>query len=195
MSRTIIYIWNAALTIALIGLIVYVSGAKKTNANGNVLTGDGKGAMIAYVNTDTLLEHYNYFKANRDRLDAKQKQMEQELTNAGSALQSEYESIQRRLNSMSASEAKQAEANLQSKQEALMQRRDALGEQMNEEMKNMDDELYKKIQAYLAEYNKEHKFAYILGFTRSGGILLADPKLDITKEVLEGMNKAYDKEK
>ena len=108
MSRTIIYIWNAALTIALIGLIVYVSGAKKTNANGNVLTGDGKGAMIAYVNTDTLLEHYNYFKANRDRLDAKQKQMEQELTNAGSALQSEYESIQRRLNSMSASEAKQA---------------------------------------------------------------------------------------
>lgn len=195
MSRTIIYIWNAALTIALIGLIVYVAGNKKSTSNGNVLAGDGKGASIAYVNTDTLLEHYNYFKANRDRLDAKQKQMEQELTNAGSALQAEYEGIQRRLNSMSAAEAKQAEATLQSKQESLMQRRDALGEQMNEEMKKMDDELYKKIQLFLAEYNKDHKFAYILGFTRTGGILLADPKLDITKDVLDGMNKAYDKEK
>ncbi len=195
MSRTIIYIWNAALTIALIGLIVFVSGNKKSTSNGNVLSGDGKGASIAYVNTDSLLEHYNYFKANRDRLDAKQKQMEQELTNAGNALQAEYEGIQRRLNSMSAAEAKQAEAALQSKQESLMQRRDALGEQMNDEMKKMDDELYKKIQSYLGEYNKEHKFAYILGFTRTGGILLADPKLDITKEVLEGMNKAYDKEK
>jgi outer membrane protein len=195
MSRTIIYIWNAALTIALIGLIIFVAGKGKNNNKGNVLAGDGNGPVIAYVNTDTLLEHYNYFKANRDRLDAKQKQMEQELTNAGTALQAEYEGIQRRLNAMSASEAKQAEATLQSKQESLMQRRDALGEQMNEEMKKMDDELYKKIQAYLAEYNKEHKYAYILGFTRTGGILLADPKLDITKEILDGMNKAYDKEK
>jgi outer membrane protein len=194
MSRTIIYIWNAALTITLIGLIVYVSSNKKTSSS-SVLAGDGKGAVIAYVNTDSLLEHYNYFKTNRDRLESKQKQMEQDLTNAGNALQSEYEGIQRRLNSMSAAEAKQAEENLQRKQESLLQRRDALGEQMNEEMKKMDDELYQKIQSYLREYNKEHKYAYILGFTRTGGILFADTKLDITKDVLDGMNKAYDKEK
>ena len=46
------------------------------------------------------------------------------------------------------------------------------------------------IQAFLKTYNKGKKYDYIL--SRSGdNILLANPKYDITKEVVAGLNKRY----
>ena len=46
------------------------------------------------------------------------------------------------------------------------------------------------IQSFLVQYNKDKKFDYII--SKAGdNILLANKKLDITDEVVKGLNKRY----
>jgi outer membrane protein len=52
--------------------------------------------------------------------------------------------------------------------------------------------LHDSIQNFLASYNKTHKYDYIL--SKSGdNILLANPKMNITEDVIKGLNKRYKK--
>ena len=48
------------------------------------------------------------------------------------------------------------------------------------------------IQQYLEEYNKEHNFAAILTTTEASNVVIVGaPALDITQEVVEGLNAEY----
>jgi hypothetical protein len=42
--------------------------------------------------------------------------------------------------------------------------------------------------------NKSGRYQFIFGYTQEGGILLANDSLNITKYVLEGLNKKYAEE-
>ena len=51
------------------------------------------------------------------------------------------------------------------------------------------------IMEYLKEYNSDNKFSYIFSYSFGGGLLYASDALDITTEVMEGINKKYQTEK
>ena len=58
------------------------------------------------------------------------------------------------------------------------------------EQQKLTMEMRDSIQAFLKTYNKAKKYDYIL--SRSGdNILLANPKFDITRDVVAGLNKRY----
>jgi Skp family chaperone for outer membrane proteins len=51
------------------------------------------------------------------------------------------------------------------------------------------------IKAFLKEYNKDYGFTYVLAYSsEAGGILLGDPALDVTKDVVAGLNDIYEAE-
>jgi outer membrane protein len=52
--------------------------------------------------------------------------------------------------------------------------------------------LYAKLSSYLKEYNKGKNYTFILGYQKGGGILFANDSLDITREVLDGLNKEFE---
>ena len=55
-------------------------------------------------------------------------------------------------------------------------------------------ELRKRINDYLTEYNKDGRYSMILTNSEATiNVLYAAPGSDITKEVIEGLNKAYKK--
>ena len=71
--------------------------------------------------------------------------------------------------------------------EALQQR---LGAEYQNEVAKYNKALADSVHNYLAQFNKDKKYAMILA--KSGdNILYADKSLDITNEVIKGMNKAY----
>ncbi len=51
------------------------------------------------------------------------------------------------------------------------------------------------IMEYLTEYNSDNRFSMIFSYSFGGGLLFADEGLDITSEVLEGINIKYEAEK
>ena len=76
-----------------------------------------------------------------------------------------------------------------------MQRKEELQDAYGKKLQDMNDMLATKIHDYLKTYNKEKKIDYILGYQKGSGILFAKDELDVTPEVLKGMNETYSKEK
>ena len=68
-------------------------------------------------------------------------------------------------------------------------------QEINEEQVVMMNQLGDAIQTYLTKYNEEKQYAMIL--TNSGGapVITADAALDITDDVLAGLNEEYIKSK
>ncbi len=177
-----------------VAVLFYLHFASK-NTGGSAAKSDNSNEQIVYVNTDTLLEHYEFFKKAKTELQKRGDEIESELAGASESIQNEYASAQNRINSMSATEAKTTQDRLERKQQALLQRKEQLNDDYNMQMKKMNDELTAKIHDFLKEYSKDKGYKFILGYTKSGEILYAKDALDITQEVLKGMNEAYKKEK
>jgi len=52
-----------------------------------------------------------------------------------------------------------------------------------------------KLRDYIKEYNKNAGYSYVLAYASSGQVLFAADSLDITDEIVDGLNKQYDEGK
>ena len=160
-----------------------------------VLAADSGNTMgaVAFVNTDTLLEKFESFRAMKQNLERKNQQAEAELGQRMKALESEYMDVQRKIQAgtMTESLIKDAEQTLGRKQQELAMLREQRAGQLLEEEKNMSKKLNDQVFEYMQEYAPAHRLKYVLGYTRGGGILYAADSLDITPEVLDGLNRKF----
>jgi outer membrane protein len=53
----------------------------------------------------------------------------------------------------------------------------------------MGDSVHSRLVAVLKDLNKSNNYFYVMGYQRGNGILFANDSLDITKQVLEELNK------
>ena len=83
-----------------------------------------------------------------------------------------------------------ARQDLTSEQQDLAELEQRLMGELANEQQQLTMEMRDSIQAFLKTYNKAKKYDYIL--SRSGdNILLANPRFDITRDVVNGLNKRY----
>ena len=148
---------------------------------------------VAFVNTDTLLQKFDSFKKMRASFEKRSAQAEAELQTRSRALQTEYLDIQKKVQAGTMTETliKDAEQTLMRKQQELELLRDTKTGQLMEEEKNLSQKLNDQIHNFMQEYAPAHGLKYVLGYTRGGGILYAADSLDITYNVLEGLNQKY----
>src|SRR6185369_9239654 len=149
---------------------------------------------IAFVNSDSLLDQYNYFKNKKSELEEKQSKMKNELKAESLKLQHEAEEYQQRAATMSEQERGKREEELMVKQQSLMQKKDDLLSKLDDEQNKTYEDLYSKLTGFMKEFNKKKNYSFILGFQKGGGILFANDSLNITKEVVAGLNEDYKKE-
>lgn len=146
---------------------------------------------IAFVNSDTLMKQYRLFDSFKDKIENRKNELENQMSRRVRDFEREVEDFQKKIQSyaISSSEAQRIEADLMQKQEQLLM----LRESMSEELINMEYEhqaaLFDSIINAIEVYNEKHNFDYVLGYARGSGILLANEKYDITKEVLEILNR------
>lgn len=152
---------------------------------------DLKPSQFVYVNSDTLLEKFEMTKVIRKELESSRKTSENNFQSKVQAFQSEIQNLQERATSMTQEqgEAKQRELALREQQLGEMQVQ--LQEQLGKKEAEKTEALHKFISDYLKR-NYSDKYTYILGYSQGGGILLANESLDITSEVVKGLNKEYE---
>ncbi len=146
---------------------------------------------IAYVNSDSLLKNYDFFKKIEKDLTAKRDKLNKEYQNRAMGLQKEIENFQRTAGNMTISQARAVEEDLKKKQQNLMMYQDQLTQQLMKDEADKNAELYDKVSEYLREYGKNKNLHIVLTYTKGSGILYADDMLDITDEVIAGLNEAY----
>lgn len=145
-------------------------------------------APIVYVNTDSLLDNYTYFKQKRAQLEKKQERLENELDAAVSALEKEVEQYQNQAGTMTPTLRQITEENLMKKEQDILKKRQDLLKQFRDEEEKVQEEIHDDLNNFLKEFNKDKNYSFILGYSRGSGILLAHDSLDITGAVLQGLN-------
>ena len=153
-------------------------------------TGGPATGKIAYVNVDSLQTKYVFWKTEADALTAEQARVESELQRSAQQLQNEYAAFQQKAQSgaLTEAEGKSKQQQLGQMQQSLETRRTTLAEQLQAKQIAFSEKLQKNIDEYLAVYNKDNKYDYIMSYTKSGQILYANKALDITEDVLKGLN-------
>lgn len=182
---------NVVLAIAVAALFYLRYKDKQDEAAPAPVAVEAKGKPIVYVNVDSLLTKYEYFKDVRRVLESRRFQLESELQTRGRSLQNEVAFFQQRAPTMTQEQGRATEAALQKKQQDIVAFRDQSAQRLQVEEQGKNEELYNRIAAYLKKYNKQNKYEYVLGYTKGGGILFADASLDATKRILDGLNAEY----
>jgi outer membrane protein len=185
-------ILNGVLLVAVIVLFVLHFSSQKSN--GGAMTGGSSGPSnlkIAYVNQDTVLKYYEYVKINADKLDAKVKSSYQQLENRQQSLQREVQQYRANVNTLTIGQAQAVEQDLQQKGQNLQMFEQQLSQEMADEQQRISNELYKKITDFLKTYSKEKGIEVILKLDRGSDVLYGGDSLDISKDVVKGLNDAW----
>jgi len=158
-----------------------------------------KGAIV-YFNLDKVLEEYDMANDLRSVVETKVNSIQQEVNRRGNKLEKDIAAFQDKIDKglLTRSVAEVQSADLQKRQQDFQNYAAQKQQEIAEEQQVMLNQIADAIKAYLDEYNAEKQFAMIL--TTQGGILpapvaVASPELDVTEEVLAGLNEAYVKTK
>jgi outer membrane protein len=182
-------------TMIVIVLIVISCNKKQAPATATSEPADKTG-MILYVNSDSLLSNYDYFKDVKKTFEENSRKKQAELTSKGQAFQQEVAAYQRNANTMSADQRAVTEERLARKQQELATYNQNAGNELSAQEAAENEKLYNKVADYLKAHAKEKGYKYVLTYSKSNPVVLyGDESLDITKEIVDGLNAEYKKEK
>ena len=153
--------------------------------------GAGGGVRIAYVDIDTFEANYEYLKQKREEFNKRQETMQGELERSAQQYQNNVEAFQRKIQSgnISQAEGEATQKQLLQMQQSLRLREQALTEQLLKEKDAFNQKLHDELNSFLKDYNKDRKYDFILSYSELGSqILLTNKQLDITQDVIRGMN-------
>lgn len=185
-------ILNVVLTIA-VAVLYYLHFKDRQPAVETVSAKptEAKGRAIVYVNVDSLLTKYDFFKDTQKVLESKRFQLENDLATKGRNLQNKVAFFQQRAATMTQEQGRATEASLQKEQQDILAYRERAAQNLAAEEQSKNKQLYDQIYDYLKKINAQNKYEFVLGYTKGGGILFADPAADQTKAILDGLNKEY----
>ena len=144
---------------------------------------------IAYVELDSLNENITYIKAKRKELETEQKSIEAEQENGYKGLQAQKDNFLKKGAAITQEEAQQFQSALLQQQQQIDGKKQAASQKLSEKSFNFMDDIQKNLKEFLAAYNKDKKYMYIL--TTGTGLdymVYKDSSLNITNEVIRGMN-------
>lgn len=207
MSKYISLGFNVVLTVAVAVLYYLHFGSKSSSATTVVPASDSTGTPaviipeseikkngIVFVNTDTLLENYDFYNSSKKSLEARQKKAEASLNSAYNALQQEAMLFQKKAQEgqLTQEEGARKEQELMMKQQELMQNKEKQAGALMEEQQRLSEQLNKKLIDYVRRFSKDKSYTYVLGYTGlSSNILFKNDSLDITRPILNGLNEEY----
>jgi len=168
------------------------SASVSTADQGSSVPSDVK---IAFITSDSILERYEYLKVNKEQLEEKTKKMDQEYRSRAQGLQNEIAAYQRNVGSMTLTQVRATEEDLGKKQQNLQLYQQSLGQQLMEEEQKLNKELYDRVTAFLKKYGAEHDLQVVLKYDPTSDVLYGGKALDITNDVIKGLNDGYQIEK
>lgn len=185
---------NIVLLVA-VGVLYYLHFAAPAGTAKSDEARPASDLQIAYINSDTVLKYYDYLKVSRDQLEAKTKKMEQDLRNRAQGLQNEFAAYQRNVSNMTLGQVKATEEDLTKKQQNFQMYQQSLNQEMMQEEAKLNKALYDRITAYLDKYGKEKGLQVVLKYDPTSDVLHVAEGLDISQDVIKGLNEEYKVEK
>ncbi len=190
---------SLALNVLLLAAVGYLyfdhfsnGKSKAGNNKGEVMAAKDSNcnkAHIAYVELDSMYENITYIKQRRTEMEAKQKRIEGEWETGMRGLEARKNEFLKRGAAITQQEAEVFQGQLIQQQQQIESKKQQAGQALSEESFSFTENVQKSLRDFLNEYNKEKKYMYIL--TTGTGLdylVYKDPVLNITSDVVKGMN-------
>ena len=197
---------NTSLILSIISLVAVVAfgilsltGGKSTEAQaeGNATEVAASKGSIVYIDLDRILMEYDMANDLRSVVETKVQNIQAEVTRRGKKLENDVIEFQNKIDKglLTRTNAEVQSQKLQQQELEFNNYAAQKEQEVQEEQVVMMNQLGDAIQTFIAKYNEQKQYAMIL--TNSGGapVLVADPALDITDDVLAGLNEEYIKSK
>lgn len=193
--KNLSYIFNGILVLAIAVLyFLHFSNTKEISTNKTVgtdsTTSFNTSPNIVYVNSDSLLNNYSYYHKIKTQMEIKSKNAEADLMRRQKSLQSELQKYQENGGTMTMDQRQKAEESLQRKDMELRAYGQSLSQNLQAEEAKLTEDLFNKVSDFLKKYAEGKPYQYILSYSKQSNILFATDSLDITKDVLKGLNES-----
>ncbi|MCT4616305.1 MAG: OmpH family outer membrane protein [Marinifilaceae bacterium] len=166
------------------------------NNNNNEQAGGSKEGDIVYINTDSLLLNYNFAKDINEKFLKKQEDSRAELNFKLKKLNQEAVDFQKKIQNngfLTRQRAEQAQQKLIRKEKDLQNLEEKIKNELFNEQNAINKRLFDSVTNYLEAYNSKKNYNLILSTTKGGNVLFSKNGLDITKEIIDGLNARYTK--
>ena len=190
------FILNGLLALATV--LVFAQCAGNTNAGAPAPTSPAAGGSlnmkIAYVEIDSLLSKYNFWKDLNEQMIKKEENIRTTLNEKGKKLEAEAREFERKIqnNGFATRErAEQEQARLIKQQQELQALQQKLAEELAVENQNYNLQMRDSINSFLKTYNQTKGYDLIISNTGFDNLLYGNPAYNITDEIVEGLNARY----
>jgi outer membrane protein len=146
---------------------------------------------VVYVDSAKLLNNYKGMAAARAAYQTKANSWKANVDTLASEVQKLIFTYERESISMTAKERALSQELIRTKQRQFTDYQQAIQTQAQQDDSKMTSDVITQVNAYLKKYGEERGYKVILAATEYGNLAYADEALDITDEVLEGLNAAY----
>jgi len=194
-------VWNIVLTV-IAGYLLFTHFNNKGNkVVSSKYTGKDSSSghspfRIAYFEMDSVENHFDMVKDVKAEISKK----DEEYTNSLSQLEYTYQNKIReyqqkeKSGTMVQADYEKAQADVRQLEQTLKTRKQDLDQQYQAFVMQRNLSVKKKIEDFLARYNKDGKYSYIVAYEQ-GLFYYKDTAYNITNDVIRGLNLEYKSEK
>lgn len=185
---------NVATTLAVGILFYFHFSEKKSTTLLSTKTGSSmQGSFrIAYFESDSIQNHFEYFKEIRSALQAKDQANNKSLNELKNVFTAKYQDLQKNAQSLSQAELANKQQELVQMERTYQGKEQMMSQEMQDESFKKLQDVKKKIEAYLKDYNKDKGYSYVFS-SAPEFMYLKDSTYNITEDVIKGLNKLYPK--
>lgn len=150
---------------------------------------------IAYIDLEEFFSTYEYYKSGVRNIERDIDKKRKTLMEKQKALEEEFQKYQQAAPTLSENYRKTKEQQLVEMEQELFKLRDELQGAQAKDIANFNETLLKKVDDYLKDLSKKKNYNFVFTYSKGNPatIVFARDSLDITKEVVNGLNKAYRK--
>ena len=187
------------VAVVVFGILTLTKGESKAEvaADGAATEAAACKGAIVYVDLDRIFMEYDMANDLRSVVETKVQNIQAEVNRKGQKLEKEVTSFQEKIEKglLTRSVAEAQNQKLQQQDIEFQNYAAQKQQEIQEEQVVMMNQLSDAIKTYLDKYNAEKQYAMILTNTGGTPVITADAALDVTDDVLAGLNEEYIKTK
>lgn len=147
---------------------------------------------IGYVESDKLLANYKGMIAASEAYKSKFDIWKTNLDTLRSELEKEISKYQKEKSALSKKEDELSQKLIDTKRQQLIKYQRDIERKAGAEDKSATEAVLKKVNEYISNYGKENGYDFIIAATQSGNLVYAKGSLNLTDEILKGLNEEYE---
>ena len=147
---------------------------------------------FAYVNSRVLITKYKGMEAAQAEFQQKSSIWQANMDTLQKELNAAIEKFRNDEASMSKKEKELSNQLIQSKQREFRQYQGSIQQKAAQEDQQMTQKVYDEINAYIKDYSEKKGYKMVWAITDVGNIVHGEEALDITEEIVTGLNQAYE---